>query len=118
MRGGRLRSADFGRHDFVAHDESLAHAPQTGWLVAQGAKRFVFRSNSDLAVLEATLHGQGVALLAHAAVRSMEGLVRLEHDGDPPALPMYVAYHRELRNVPRVRLVIDVLVAGLREALR
>jgi DNA-binding transcriptional LysR family regulator len=118
LRGGRLKRGDFGRHDFVAHDASLAHAPQTSWLVAQGAKRFVFRSNSDTAVLEAALQGQGIALLAHAAVRGLDGLARLEHDADPPSIPLYVAYHRDLRKVPRVRLVVDTLSAGLREALR
>jgi DNA-binding transcriptional LysR family regulator len=118
LRGGRLKGGDFARHDFVAHDASLAHAPQTSWLVAQGAKRFVFRSNSDTAVLEAALQGQGIALLAHAAVRGLDGLARLEHEADPPAIPLYVAYHRDLRKVPRVRLVADTLSAGLREALR
>jgi hypothetical protein len=35
-----------------------------------------------------------------------------------PTMQVYLAFHRELRNVPRVRLVIDTLDAALRDGLR
>jgi DNA-binding transcriptional LysR family regulator len=118
LRGGRLKTADFERHDFVGFEATLADVSKTGWLTEHGARRFVVRSNSDFAILEATLQGQGIALLADAAARATAGLVRLEVDAELPSVPVYLAYHRELRNVPRVRLVLDTLDAALREALR
>ena len=57
-------------------------------------------------------------MLANAAVRSVTSLVRLEVDADLPSVPIYLAYHRELRNVPRVRAVLDALDASLRDGLR
>jgi DNA-binding transcriptional LysR family regulator len=118
LRGGRLKTADFERHDFVGYDGSLAQAAKHAWLLTHGAKRFVVRSNSEFVLLEAALQGQGIVLLADTAGRATPGLVRLEVDAELPSIPVFLAYHRELRNVPRVRLVLDTLDAALREGLR
>ena len=118
LRGGLLEVSDLRRHDFVGFEGALARLPQMQWLVIRGAARFVFRSSSDLALLEATLQGQGICMLPDASVRSVTGLVRLDVDADLPSVPVFVAFHRELRRVPRVRLVIDTLDAALRDGLR
>ena len=118
LRGGRLAVHDLQRHDFLGHEGALAKQPQTQWLVGRGVTRFVFRSNSDFALQEATEQGQGICMLADAAARSITSLVRLEVDADLPSAPIYLAYHRELRNVPRVRAVLDALDASLRDGLR
>jgi DNA-binding transcriptional LysR family regulator len=44
--------------------------------------------------------------------------VRLEVDAELPQIPIHLVYHREVRRVPRVRLVVDALIASLRDALR
>jgi DNA-binding transcriptional LysR family regulator len=116
LRGAHLAVADIPRHDYVGHDGAPASHPSTGWLAARGATRFVFRSNSDFAMLEATLQGQGIAVLADAAVRG--GLVRIHVDAALPTMPVFLAFHRELRQVPRVRVVIDALTTALRAGLR
>ncbi|AKT38478.1 LysR family transcriptional regulator [Chondromyces crocatus] len=118
LRGGRLKTTDFERHDFVGDERMLAKAPKIAWLVKHGAKRFVVRSNSDFGVLEAAVQGQGIVLLSDLTGRATPGLVRLEVDAELPSVPVFLAYHRELRNVPRVRLVLNALDRTLREALR
>lgn len=118
LRGARLKTAEFERHDFVGYEGMMGQTTKMTWLAAHGAKRFVLRSNSHHALLEAALQGQGIALMSETAVRSMAGLVRIEVDADLPSVPVYLAYHRELRRVPRVRLVLDTLDAAAREALR
>ncbi|WP_437951138.1 LysR family transcriptional regulator [Sorangium sp. So ce296] len=118
LRGARLRTAELARHDFVGYEGTLAQTAKSSWLMAHGAKRFVVRSNSHHALLEAALHGQGIALMSDPSVRSIAGLVRLEVDAELPSSSIFLAYHRELRKVPRVRLVVDTLDAAVREALR
>ncbi|WP_437928635.1 LysR family transcriptional regulator [Sorangium sp. So ce291] len=118
LRGGRLKTADFGRHDFVGYEGTMGKGVKMTWLEAHGAKRFVVRSNSHFALLEAALQGQGIVLMSDPAGRSTAGLVRLEVDAELPSAPIFLAYHRELRNVPRVRLVLDALDAAVRSALR
>jgi DNA-binding transcriptional LysR family regulator len=118
LRGGKLEVTDLPRHDFIGYEGTLAKLPQAQWTLSRGATRFVFRSNSDLALLEATLQGQGICMLPDAAVRSVPGLVRLDVDADLPSVAVFLAFHRELRSVPRVRLVIDALDALLRDGMR
>jgi DNA-binding transcriptional LysR family regulator len=114
LRGGRLRLDDLARHDFIGHEGKM---PQTEWLVKRGAKHFVFRSNSDFALQEATEQGLGICMLVEAAARAVPQLVRLDVDDELPSMPVLLSYHRELRTVPRVRLVLDALANAMRAAL-
>jgi DNA-binding transcriptional LysR family regulator len=118
LRGGQLKKGDFQRHDFLGYEGPLAQLPQAKWLVARGAQRFVFRTNSDFALETAACQGMGISVLADAAARGRAELVRLACDGEPPTAAVCLSFHRELRQVPRMRLVIDALDAALREALR
>jgi DNA-binding transcriptional LysR family regulator len=118
LRGGALKLSDLERHDFVGLEGELAKLPHMRWLTGKGARRFVFRSNSDAALEEAACQGMGICALADAAARSRPELMRLTFDAELPSSPVYLAFHRELRQVPRVRLVIDALDAALREGLR
>lgn len=117
LRGGQLRAGDFERHDFVGFDGLLRKMPQEQWLLAQGAKRFPFRSNSELALQEAAERGQGICMLAEAHGRTVEELVRLDVDATLPSVPVFLVFHRELRTVPRVRVVVNALEAALRQGL-
>lgn len=118
LRGGRLLVQDFARHDFVGLDRAVDGQEPNQWLASRGAVRFVFQSNSDFALHEATEQGQGVCLLPDAVGRSAPGLVRLDVDAELPSASVYLAFHRERRNVPRVRVVIDSLAGALRDGLQ
>lgn len=60
LRGGRPRSEDFARHDFVGRDRTSAKQEPNDWPMRLGAIRFVSRSDSDLARLTAAEQGQGI----------------------------------------------------------
>jgi DNA-binding transcriptional LysR family regulator len=117
VRDGRIKRDDMARHDFLGFETSLANKmPQGQWLTAQGAKRFVFRSNSYFALREAAEQGQGILILGGGLVEEGSQLVRLETEVELPSVAVYLAYHRELRDVKRVRLVLDALEAAIRAA--
>jgi DNA-binding transcriptional LysR family regulator len=118
LQTARVKIADLPRHDVIGWEGPVAQTPPMNWLEAQGATQFVFRSNAYHGILEAALHGQGIAILADSGGRSLPGLVRLEADVELPAVPIYLVFHRDVRRVPRVRLVVDALAASLREGLR
>jgi DNA-binding transcriptional LysR family regulator len=118
LQTARVKSADLARHDVIGWEGPGAQVPPMNWLEAQGATQLVFRSNSYYGILEAALQGQGIAVLADAGGRGLPGLVRLEADVELPAVPIYLVFHREVRRVPRVRLVVDSLAAALSEVLR
>ncbi len=117
LRGGRLREGDFARQDFIGFEGPLSRSPRAEWLAARGASHFVVRSNSDFAQQAAAEQGQGICLLAQAQARQIPSLVQIDTDDLPPSAPVFLAYRKELRHVPRVRLVLDALETALRQGL-
>ncbi|MDC0672711.1 LysR family transcriptional regulator [Nannocystis radixulma] len=117
LRGGHLRAGEFARHDFIGHDGAMRKLPQEQWLVSHGATRFPFRSNSDFALQAAAERGQGICMMAEAQGRELEQLVRIDVDLPLPSLPVFLVFHRDLRRVPRIRLVVTALEAALRRGL-
>jgi DNA-binding transcriptional LysR family regulator len=114
----RLKTSELARHEVIGWEKVGTQIVPMNWLDSHGAKRFVFRSNSYQAMLEATRQGHGIAFLPDSAERGESGLVRLEVDADLPQVPIHLVYHREIRRVPRVRLVVDALFATMRHYLR
>ncbi|MFT3692380.1 MAG: LysR family transcriptional regulator [Kofleriaceae bacterium] len=112
----RVIRSEASRHDFIGYDREWEKMPSHQWLVALGAARFVFRTNNDDAIVEAVAQGIGIGALAETQTRGL-GLVRLDTEIAGPTSPVYVSFHKDLRKVPRVRLVIDALEAGVRKTL-
>lgn len=111
-----LRLADMAQHDFVGYEGAMRQVIQHRFLTQHGAVRFPFRSNSDLAVLEAARQGQGIALLGEISGREA-GLCQLRFDAVLPTAPLYMVYHRSLRREPRMQVVARALEAAVKASL-
>jgi len=109
LRAARLRPGEYQRHDFVGFDGAHRRLPQEQWLVAQGATRFPFRTNSDAVMLAAVVGGQGIAVLPDLLGRATPSLVRLEVDTRLPSLSPLLVFHKEARQVPRIRAVAHAI---------
>lgn len=98
--------------DWVSFDASLERLPQEKWLRAYGAKNFVFRSNTSIAIEQAVVSGIGIGLLmdGHTAA----SLVKLDVEDAPPPVEVYLAFHRDSKKTPRVRAVVRELEAEFR----
>ncbi|MEY4512167.1 MAG: hypothetical protein RLZZ450_4289 [Pseudomonadota bacterium] len=114
LPGARLSRESAGLQDWVGFDSSLQRMPHERWLRAYGARRFVFQSNSAIASEQAVLAGLGIGLLNQAEGARAGGLVQLETESAPPAVPVLLAFHRAAAKTPRVRAVINELSAELR----
>jgi molybdate transport repressor ModE-like protein len=112
--------ADEGAQDrYVDYAEDHDHLPETGWLRQLAPSgRIVFRSNSLRAQAEAIAAGTGWGLLPHYLARGHCTLRLLPCDiSQSRAAPsqmtlsreLWLLVHRDLRNVPRIRLLIDYL---------
>jgi len=103
--------------EWIGLDSSLDRLPQQKWLRELGAKRFVLRSNSAIAMEQAVLAGMGIGLMSEAQGRALTNLIRLDLDETPPHVDVYLAFHRDGRKVPRLQTVLKEIEAELRRQL-
>lgn len=110
--GYALYAAPGAPDALIANDDSLADLPESVWLSRHfSGKRIAFRSNSVQAQVAAAKAGFGVALLPCWLVNGEPGLERLPAISPPPTREMWLAVHRDRKDVPRVRAVIDHIAA-------
>jgi DNA-binding transcriptional LysR family regulator len=60
-------------------------------------------------VLEGCVAGQGIAALPNLMADAVPALRRLRLDEEPPSKPIFLAMHRDMRAVPRVRAFAEVM---------
>jgi DNA-binding transcriptional LysR family regulator len=113
VRRGRV---DLAADPFVGFDDSLASVPQERWLTRLAPDRkLVFRCNSSLSLLAAARAGLGVALLPCFLAGRERELVRLDAP-EPLSHELWLLFHGDLGQTPRVRAVIDWVDEVIRRA--
>jgi DNA-binding transcriptional LysR family regulator len=101
---------------WVGLDESLAHLPEAQWLARHAAgARLVLRANTLTGQLAAARAGFGKALLPRWFADEQGGLIALPPPAPPPVREVWLVVHPDLKDVPRVRAVIDAVVAAFEE---
>jgi DNA-binding transcriptional LysR family regulator len=113
-RGGKK---SFAEHDFVIYEGFLERQPEVRWLRDRGAARFPVRASNTDGLLEACVAGQGIAALPTLLATGAPTLHRIRLDEEPPSKPVYLAMHRDMRAVPRVRAFFDFLAKEITRAL-
>ena len=99
-----------GAHAVVTVLEDHAHMPEPRWLNEQvpGA-RVALRSNDRSVQTAAVQAGLGVGCLPCIIADGVPGVVRLDAAGPGPVREIWLGVHADLRHMPRIRAVIDVL---------
>lgn len=117
LPNARLTREHAPLHDWVGFDKSLERLPHEQWMRAYGGSRVVFRSNSSFAIEQAIVSGMGIGLLSEPQGAAIAGLVQLDLEATPPPVEVFVAFHRDVKKVPRVRVVLRELEAELKRQL-
>lgn len=95
---------------WVAFDASLAGTPQGRWEAENvPADRVVLRTNSRVVFTEAVAAGAGVGVLPCGVAAQLPNLVQLGESIPALALPLWILTHQDLRDTPRVRVLLDYL---------
>lgn len=116
-----------GAPDFATHGRGhYAAVVQTAdetWLHDEwyrtvfGAAQVALRVNGMHAVLAATLGGAAIGLLPRPLAARHPDLLHLPAPQPDPGLALRLGYHADMRHSPRLRALIDYLVAALPAAL-
>jgi len=118
LPSARLSREAAGLHDWVGLDASFERLPQERWIREYGAMRFTFRSNSALAIEHAVQAGMGIGFLGVVQATSLPGLVQLDIEHLPPSVEVFLAFRRDARKTPRVRVIAKEIEANARRQIR
>ena len=105
------------RHSFayIAYDSEMDDTPQQKWLMASvGGHAIVLRTNDLENQIAAARSGLGLALLPHFRGDADAGLTRVQTDPIPVRRDVWLVVHRDLRQAPAVRAVMDFLAECLK----
>jgi DNA-binding transcriptional LysR family regulator len=116
-RSARATRDDIPAHDFVIYEGFLERQPEVRWLRERGAVRFPFRASNTDGILEGALCGQGVAALPVLLADGVPTLRRIRAEEELPSKPVFLAIHRDMRSVPRVRALAEALANEFTRAL-
>lgn len=102
-------------HTVVTLQDDLALLPEAKKLAELApAARVALRTNSRDSHLQAALTGYGIVMLPCYLSLDHSQLVELANAGDRLIRGIWLGVHRDTRHVPRMRIVLDHLTAGLR----
>jgi DNA-binding transcriptional LysR family regulator len=95
---------------FIAYDDSMDDAPQQKWLqtIAAGSE-IVLRTNDLENQAAAARTGLGLAVLPHFLGEPDPTLDRYDATPAPPSRDVWLVVHRDLRQAPPVRAVMEFL---------
>ena len=101
----------------ITMDLGFSEMPDAAWLrEAFPSARIAFRSNNRHVQAVACASGAGLAVLPCPLGDSHPGLQRLESTPAPPGRDVWLGYHRDLRRVPRLRALVEMLMQALSPA--
>jgi DNA-binding transcriptional LysR family regulator len=105
-----LKRAEKDGLAFVGFEESPPDLPEVAWLrQAAGDRPIAFRSNYRMAQIEAARAGLGISILPHYAAKGL-ALTTLDNVPEKMTRELWLLVHRDLKDAPRFRAVIDFLV--------
>lgn len=95
----------------VTMDAGFSEMPDAQWLRRAFPRgRIAFRSNSRHVQAAACADGVGLAVLPCLLGDAHPGLRRVERPSTPPGRDVWLGYHRDLRRLPRLRALLELLV--------
>lgn len=117
---GRCGMPDFAKgcsgHTLITMHEEASHLAEVRWLLEKAAPqaRIGFRSSSRDAQEKAALAGVGLAILPRCMADQRPQLQRLAPKSPPPGREIWLGYHEDMRETPRIRAVANFIADALR----
>jgi DNA-binding transcriptional LysR family regulator len=98
---------------FIGYDQSMEHSEQQQWLRSHLSGRALAISSNDLRVQAQAAAGDGGLVLLPAFLAREYRLRRAPTCDTALSLPVWLAYHEDLRSAGKIRVVLDFLIECL-----
>ena len=103
-------------YEFIGYDRSMEHLAQQQWLRDHLAGRPLAVTSNDLRIQALAAAGNAGVVFLPEFLGKEYGLKVAQPQGPGFELPLWLAFHEDLRSSCRIRAVLDFLVAGLAQA--
>jgi len=101
----------------ITHDTSTGQFPDIGWLKeAFPNATLALRSNNRNVQARMCSEGIGIAVLPQVVGNKITDLRRLKLPSEPPTRDIWMGYHRDLKNLHRLRAFIDTVTKHVERA--
>jgi len=101
----------------ILMNTAQAHFPDVAWLLDRfPLSRRAFTSTSRTVQAQMCLRGLGIAVLPRPLGDAISGLQRIDTPEEPPARDIWVGYHQDLRHMDRLRAMLDLADAMLKDS--
>lgn len=98
------------QHRIIGYGDELAGLNENQWLIHRSQpEHIVLQSDSTTSRLRATEAGLGISIQPCMIADTKPRLVRLLQDHPLPSHQIWLAYHKDLRRIARIRAVIEFL---------
>ncbi|WP_413988270.1 LysR family transcriptional regulator [Labrys okinawensis] len=105
---------DGAGYRIVTMDEAFAGMPDVEWLMRTfPSATIAMRSNSRDVQATLCAGGVGLAVLPRPLGDATPGIERVDLPVSPPGRETWLGYHRDLRRLPRLRALLDMVIARL-----
>lgn len=101
---------------FIGYDRSMDDSPQQQWLLKQLNGRQLAVTSNDLRIQAMAAMGSAGLVFLPDFLGKEYGLVKVAPDDAPLELPIWLAFHEDLRNSQKIRVVLDFILEGLAQA--
>jgi DNA-binding transcriptional LysR family regulator len=108
-----LDSHEPADYQFIGYDQSMEHSVQQQWLRGHLDGRALVISSNDLRVQAQAAAGDGGLVLLPGFLAHEYRLKRAPACDTALSLPVWLAYHEDLRNAGKIRVVLDFLIECL-----
>lgn len=99
-------------HFVIAYGDELTGLRENQWLLERASpERVVLQSDSTTTRLAATEAGLGISIQPRMSVQRSQKLRPILEQSMLPTHPIWLVYHQDLKDIHRVRVVIDFLCA-------
>jgi len=107
-----LTLSDLSRHRIIGYGDELADLPENRWLLDHVPKdNWLLQSDSTSSRLHATVCGLGISIQPCLFAKTNRELIQLLDHVSLPAHKVWIAYHRDLRHILRIRVTVEFLTA-------
>jgi DNA-binding transcriptional LysR family regulator len=119
IHGIQPKAGDGAGAGLVIMDEAFGGMPDVAWLKRQFPNATVsMRSNNRDVQAALCAGGTGLAVVPRLLGDTFPGLRRVELPEPPPFREQWIGFHRDLRRLPRLRALVDSVVAQCSDSLR